>query len=995
VPTPRKQPAGDNPAPAKKPPSRKAAPKKSPARPEPEPADGAPAPAPTGGKGGFDLVVVESPAKAKTINKYLGPNFRVLASYGHVRDLDTSKKKGDTVSGIDITNGWKLRYVVDDGSGDEGKGGKRFRSAKQILDEIGREAARANRVLLASDPDREGESIAWHIADELKLPDAKTFRIRFNEITKNAVNAAVASPEKINRKRVDAQEARRAMDRVVGFPLSNLLGKKVAARLSAGRVQSVAVKLIVDREREIEAFKTEEYWKITALLAAPGVPVAWTADPAKSKILAKKKTEPAKPVEWHKPTEEDTQGDDEPAVDTEVSDAPAEAEEGSAPDAAPAPGAAAEKTGIPTPPKDAFLAELVKWDAAEPKLKTETDADGVVAALAGVPFVVTKVEKKNRQDRPLPPFTTSTLQQQANARMRFSASRTMQTAQKLYEGVELTGLGQTALITYMRTDSTRVSNDALTAVREYINTDGRLGPRYLPAQPNQYKSGKSAQEGHEAIRPTDVTMTPARAQAAGLGGDQFRLYELIWRRFVASQCVPAEMEVTTYDITAGRGLFRASGRVMKFDGHRRVLQPVGRQEEPELPLVKEKDVLNRLDLFETQHFTQPPPRFNEGSLVKALEKEGIGRPSTYASIISTIQRRGYATQDRGRFYATEIGKVVTDLLVKHFPNIMDLQFTSKFENELDEIETGKFAYRDVLDDFWKPFSTDLKRADTEMESARFVTDEKCPKCGRFLEKRFTAKTGGYFLGCTGWKDKENPCTFKRGSDGKEIEGPSVTTIKCPACGKFMVRKTGRFGVFYTCEGAPDCPTTMNESADGKLTVTALPTKYKCPRCAKRDLLLKESKAGKKYVQCPDAKCAFISDCEPDGAPIKPADTGIDCEKCGKPMVIKVSWRGPFLACTGYPKCRGSKPINAELKEKLKDVLPPTPEKTEKKSDIPQVAIADTCSECGAPMKLMKSRFGPGFYLGCSKYPKCKGKGKITPELQAQIDAASRAAAPAG
>ncbi len=985
MPTPRKKAATDKPTAPKK----KAAPKKA--------APSAEAPGPPGraaGGSGLNLVVVESPAKAKTINKYLGPNFRVLASYGHVRDLDTSKKKGDAVSGIDIANGWKLRYVVDDGSGDEGKGGRRFRTAKQILDEIGREAAKAAHVYLASDPDREGESIAWHIADELKLPESKTSRIRFNEITKKAVNDALAAAGPIDRLRVDAQEARRAMDRVVGFPLSNLLGKKVAARLSAGRVQSVAVRLIVDREREIEAFKTEEYWKITAMLAAPGVRVSWTADPAKSKIFAKKKDEPKKAVEWHKPTEEDTQGDDEPVVDTETADVPPENGEA-------APQAAQEKGGIPDPPKDAFLAELVRWNSAEvgkaeagKNIPNETAADAIVAALAGVPFVVTKVEKKSRKDSPLPPFITSTLQQQANARMRFSASRTMQTAQKLYEGVELTGKGQVALITYMRTDSTRISNDALTAVRDFINTDKRLGPRYLPSAPNTYKSGKSAQEGHEAIRPTDVTLTPGEAEKAGLGGDQLRLYTLIWQRFVASQCVPAEMDVTTYEITAGRGLFRASGRVVTFDGYRRVLPPLGKQEEPELPKVSEKDVLQRLDLFESQHFTQPPPRFNEGSLVKALEKEGIGRPSTYASIISTIQKRGYVTQDRGRFFATEIGKVVTDLLVKHFPHIMDLKFTSKFEDELDEIETGKYQYADVLNEFWGDFEKDLKKADTEMESARTQTDEKCPKCGKgFLEKRYTVTTGSYFLGCTGWKDKDAPCTYKRGTDGKEIEGPTVTDIVCPACGKFMVKKEGRFGTFYTCEGAPDCPTTMNLGPDGKPVVTAQPTKHKCPRCDKHNLLLKESKAGKKYVQCPDAKCAFISDCEPDGKPIVPADTGVACEKCGKPMVIKVAWRGPFLSCSGYPKCRNAKSINAELKEKLKDIIPAMPEKTEKKRDpVLDIPVTDTCTECGAPLKLAKSRFGPGYYLACSKGPKCKGKGKITPELQAKIDAASAAPA---
>jgi DNA topoisomerase-1 len=713
----------------------------------------------------------------------------------------------------------------------------------------------------------------------------------------------------------------------------------------------------------------------------------------KSKILARKK-EAAKKVEWHKPTEEDTQGDEEPAVDTETSDAPPENG-----DEAPASAAPTDKGGIPTPPPGAFLANLMKWDGndvskteAGKRINNETEADAIVAALKGVPFVVSKVAKTDRLNRPSPPFITSTLQQQANARLRFSASRTMQTAQKLYEGIELTGLGQTALITYMRTDSTRVSNDALNAVRDYIkNNTVFLGPRYLPNSPNVYKSGKSAQEGHEAIRPTDVNLTPKTAEKAGLGGDQLRLYTLIWQRFVASQCTPAELEVTTYDITAGRGLFRASGSVVRFDGHRKVLPSVGKDEDTELPKVEEKDVLDRLDLFETQHFTQPPARFNEGSLVKELEKEGIGRPSTYASIISTIQKRGYVTQDHGRFYATEIGKVVTDLLVKHFPKIMDVKFTSHFEDELDDIEKGTYKYADVLNEFWDPFSKDLKKADTEMESARTVTEEKCLRCGRFLEKRYVAKTGGYFLGCTGWKEKENPCTYKQGPDGKEIEGPTVTDIKCPACGKFMVKKEGRFGTFYTCEGAPDCPTTMNLDASGTPVVTALPTKVKCPRCQKHNLLLKKSKAGKDYVQCPDAKCKFISDCDAEGNPIKPPDTGIKCEKCGEPMAIRSSFRGPFLACTGYPKCRATKSINAELREKLKDILPPMPEKTEKKaSGVPKVEITETCTECGAPLKLMKSRFGSGYYLGCSKYPDCKGKGKITPELQAKIDAAAAA-----
>ena len=634
---------------------------------------------------------------------------------------------------------------------------------------------------------------------------------------------------------------------------------------------------------------------------------------------------------------------------------------------------------------------MVKWAGADPKLPDEAATDAIVAALRGVPFVVAKVEQKDRQDRPHPPFTTSTLQQQANIRLRFPTSRTMQTAQKLYEGVELHGMGQTALITYMRTDSTRISNDALGAVRNFIGGAPQLGHAYLPDRPNAYASGKSAQEAHEAVRPTDVTITPTRAAQMGLGGDQLKLYDLIWRRFVASQCKPALLAVTTYDIAAGQGLFRARGQVVKFDGYRKVMAPVGgKQDDTELPPVKQGDALDRLDLFETQHFTQPPPRYNEASLVKMLEKEGIGRPSTYSSIISVIQKRGYVTQERGRFFASGIGKKVTDLLVAHFPDIMDLKFTSHFEEELDEIETGKCQYREVLDEFWGPFSKALDAAGTAMPGRE--TGEMCPKCGRALEERYSQKTKRTFIGCSGYK-AEPPCDYIKPREGEaERKAPEVTDIACPACGKFMVKKEGRFGTFFTCQGAPECPTTMNLGADGKPVVTALPTKVKCPKCAKQLLLLKQSKAGKQYVQCPDAKCKFISDCDAQGNPIKPPDTGIVCEKCGSPMVIKVAWRGPFLSCSGFPKCRNAKSINAELREQLKAKgieLPAPPPKGEKKAeDVPDVPIAQECPECGGSMKLRKSRFGPGFYLGCTKYPKCKGTAKVTPELQARIDAAA-------
>ncbi|HET6574304.1 MAG TPA: type I DNA topoisomerase [Fimbriiglobus sp.] len=921
-------------------------------------ADGA-APLVPDGSGNYDLVVVESPAKAKTINKYLGPRFKVLASYGHVRDLATGRKQaGEEVSGIKIGEGWKLRYLVD--AGTKAKNRKGRRTQRDILDELKAAAAKANRVLLASDPDREGESIAWHIADELNLDPDKTWRVRFNEITRNAIQQAMAHPERIDKERVRAQEARRAMDRVVGFPLSSLLGDKVTRGLSAGRVQSVAVKLIVDREREIEAFKTEEYWKITALLTPQGSGVSWQADPKKSKVFAKKKPGEANP-------ERERGGDAEPAADT-----PPE-----------------EKTGLPTPPAGSFLAELAKWDGADAALKSEADADRVVAALQGVAYVVSKMEQKDRAERPSAPFTTSTLQQQASLRLRFGVGRTMQTAQKLYEGVALGSEGTVALITYMRTDSTRVSPDALNAVRGHIQA--AFGDRYLPEKPNVYTSGKSAQEAHEAVRPTDVSMTPRRVEGLGLHGDQLRLYTLIYNRFVASQMMPALFAVTNVEVTAGQGLFRATGRILKFDGYRKVMPPAGKQEDTELPPLSDGQALDKLDLFETQHFTQPPPRYNEASLVKTLEKEGIGRPSTYASIIETIQARGYVKQENRRFFATDIGKKVTDLLVEWFPKIMNPKFTSHFEEELDDIETGKCHYAEVLDEFWGPFSEALHKAQAEMPAQHGIpTGEKCPECGRDLLHLFSQKTGRQFIGCSGFKD-DPACRYIKPGEGEEARPqPQVTDIPCPACGKFMVRKEGRFGTFFTCQGAPDCPTTMNLGPDGQPVVTALPTTHKCPKCGKKDLLLKQSKAGKKYVQCPDAKCKFIADADETGAPVKPAETGINCEKCGRPMVIKSSWRGPFLACTGYPACRGAKSITVELREKLKGILPPMPEKkaAAAKPDLPQVEVKERCPECGSEMRLQKSRFGGRYFLGCTKYPKCKGTAKVSPALQAQIDAAA-------
>ena len=911
----------------------------------------------------YDLVIVESPAKAKTINKYLGPGYKVLASVGHIRDLATGKdrKIKEEVSGIQISNGWKLRYTVDQVQ--KGKV-KRGRSKREILDELAAAAKHANRILLASDPDREGESIAWHLADELQLDPARTFRIRFNEITKAAIHQAVADAGQIDMLRVKSQEARRAMDRVVGFPLSNLLGKKVAAGLSAGRVQSVAVRLIVDREHEIEAFRTDEFWKITALLAPQNAGIRYTANPVTAKIFAKKKGEKVADAEA---TVEDTEvqlldGD----VENESRTQPRPVE---------------FKVGLPMPPKGSFLAELAKWNNADPVMTNESQADAIANALMNVPYIVTKVEQKERQERPQPPFTTSTLQQQSNIRLRFTTKRTMDAAQRLYQGVELGKEGTVALITYMRTDSTRVGPDALKAVRDHIQQE--FGDRYCPEKANFYASGKAAQEAHECVRPTDVAMTPQRAAQLGLGEDNLKVYTLIWNRFVASQMAAAIFSITAVEVTAGAGLFRTNGRIEKFEGYRRVMSPA-KSEDVLLPPLSEKQHLDKLDLTETQHFTQPPPRYNEASLVKALEKEGIGRPSTYSSIIETVQARGYVEQKERRFYATQIGKVVTGLLVAHFPKIMDMKFTSHFEEELDEIESGKFQYADVLDEFWKPFLESLIKAETDMPAQRGIEiGEACPKCGKPLVAMFSRKTGNKFIGCSGWKDPENPCLYKRSEDGTESAGPEITDTVCPACGKFMIKKAGRFGVFFTCEGAPGCPTIMNLGADGKPVVSTLPSPVPCPKCGKQ-LLLKLSKSGNRYVTCSDTKkCKFTCDADETGRPKPPPETGVMCDKCGAPMTIRSTFRGPFLACTAYPKCRNAKSLNAEMKEKLKDILP-APKPKVAKAPVPVLDVKDACPTCGAGMKLRQ--YMGKYFLGCANYPDCRGSKQLSPEQMAQMQA---------
>jgi DNA topoisomerase-1 len=865
------------------------------------------------------LVIVESPAKAKTINKYLGSDFVVEPCKGHVRDLPKSR------FGIDISNGWIPTYLP-----------LKEKGKKDTIDRLKKEAAKADLVYLAPDPDREGEAIAWHLKEVLGLDEAKIRRVAFNEITKSAIQRAFTQAGDINMDLVAAQEARRFLDRVVGYELSPLLSRTLAQTLSAGRVQSVAVKLIVDREREIQAFKPEEYWKITALLAPEGLV---------SRTAVAKTTKPIKARARKASAERDGEDDQ------------------------------AEKPA-PEIPKGAFLAELAEWAGAKFKASKEDEAMKIVQALEGAPYVVSKVEQKDQQERPSPPFTTSTLQQQAYLRLRFSAKKTMMLAQRLYEGLNLGSEGQVALITYMRTDSTRISDEALNACRELI--ERQYGQPYLPAQPNRYASGKSAQEAHEAIRPTDVGYTPQRvAQLLPKNlehrDELIRLYTLIYNRFVACQMTPAVFAVTKVDVKAAEGIFRATGKVMRFDGYRRVLPPAGKQTDTLLPPLAQDQRLDLLDLRPSQHFTEPPPRYNEASLVKTLEKEGIGRPSTYAAIISKIKEKGYVELKERRFYATTIGMTVTDLLVKHFPRVMDLKFTSHMEEELDEIEEGKYQRNQVLDEFYGEFSQAMEHARGTLQ----VDAEKCPKCGKPLEERFGRH--GKFFGCSGYRKEGGGCDYiKKRNGAKDDEGPKETEHKCPECGRPMVRRMGRRGEFLGCSGYPECKTTMNFDAEGKPVRSAQPTKHICDKCG-QPMVLREGPRGP-FLACSGyPKCRNAKDVDAEGNPIKPIETGLKCEKCDSPMVIKRGPRGPFMGCSAYPKCKSTKPIPEEMKEKVKALMPAPARKK-----VPKVAVSETCPECGAPMEVRSGR--KGLFLGCTMYAKtkCKGAREVSPELMERL-----------
>jgi DNA topoisomerase-1 len=762
------------------------------------------------------LVVVESPAKAKTINKYLGTKYKVVASMGHVRDLPKSK------IGVDVDEGFEPSYEV-------------IASRKKVLKELKDAAKGADEIFIATDPDREGEAIGWHLAEELGTGNRKKIRrLMFNEITKKGVLRALEHPTEINKQMVDAQQARRVLDRLVGYKISPLLWDKVRRGLSAGRVQSVALKLVCDREREIEQFVSEEYWNITARLAAA------------------------------------------------------------------------------LPPE--FDAKLLKRDGANVKVSNKDESDAILADLRRASWIVSSVTTKERKKSAVPPFITSKLQQAA----RFPVKKTMLIAQQLYEGIELPGEGAIGLITYMRTDSTRVSEQALGDVREFIGT--KYGADFVPEKPNLYRSKADAQDAHEAIRPTSMQYEPD-AVRAHLTPDQYYLYKLIWNRFVASQMPPATFDETTVDITAAQYLFRVKGAVPKFAGWMAVYNqetPETRTEGPGpdaasaedddasgvLPAMNEGDRLELKELKPEQKFTQPPPRYSEATLVKALEENGIGRPSTYASIISVIQAREYVHKIEGRFKPTMLGRILVEprqtpkgpigLLSPTFDDILEVSYTRELEEHLDKIEEGTEDYASTLGSFYKKFDKDLKRAAKEMINLKEGYEPEpavaCDKCG----KPMVIKAGkfGLFLACSGYPDCENTRELETPEPG--AEGETLEEV-CENCGKPMAMKRGRFGQFLACTGYPECKTTRKIITTKQGVTAAKPDQIldeKCPKCDS-NLVLKQGRFGE-FTACSNyPTCKYV----------KQKTTGVTCPKDGGDVVERKSRRGKvFYGCANYPDC---------------------------------------------------------------------------------------------
>jgi len=745
------------------------------------------------------LVIVESPAKARTIGQYLGKGYKVRASVGHVRDLPKREL------GVDIEQGFEPKYVTIRGKG-------------KVLKELRRDAKDVDEIILATDPDREGEAIAYHVANELgygQEQERPTFRrVLFHEITSDAVRRALDEPATLDLRKVEAQQARRILDRLVGYQVSPLLWKPIRPGLSAGRVQTVALRLITEREDEIRAFEPEEYWSITAHLAKDG---------------------------------------------------------------------------------QEFSAKLHQIDRKAFRLENEETTKGVLAEIEGVPFTATEVRRRERLKNPPAPFTTSTLQQEAAKRLRFSARKTMRVAQQLYEGVELGADGPTGLITYMRTDSTRVAPSAAANARAWV--EERIGPEYLaPGGPRLWgaKRQRAAQDAHEAVRPTEASRHPDEVRRY-LDKDQAALYELIWLRFVAGQMAPATFDTMTIDFDlAGREgrefRFRATGSVMKFDGFTRLYSEAREDgdhrrldDEDPLPPVEKGESCELLKIEPAQHFTQPPPRYSEASLVRKLEAEGIGRPSTYAQIISTIRDREYVELRDRRFHPTPLGETVAKLLVRLFPELFDVDFTSGMETRLDKIEEGELEWREVLDEFYQPFKERLDEgAEKSVEVLREVVDaeeEDCPECGKKLVLKWSRH--GRFFGCEGYPE----CRYTKPLDKRERKEPKPTGRKCPECQHELVEREGRHGGFIACSNYPKCRYTE------PLTIPGL----KCPRCEKGDVAEKRTRRGRTFWGCTRyPECDWSTWDKP---------VARECPDCENPFLVEKRTRekGEFLRC---PNCKG-------------------------------------------------------------------------------------------
>ena len=685
-----------------------------------------------------DLVIVESPAKAKTIEKYLGTGYKVRASMGHLRDLPKSKM------GVDIEHGFEPQYIP-------------VKDKSELIKELKTEAKSAKTVYLATDPDREGEAISWHLKELLELPDDKARRVTFNEITKRVVTESIQQPRDIDQDLVNAQQARRILDRIVGYKLSPLLWKKVKKGLSAGRVQSVAARMVVDREEEIRDFVSEEYWLLDALL---------------------------------------DRGDDSPS----------------------------------------FTARYYGKDGKKVELHSEDEVQTVIRDTKEAAFTVDSVKRGEKQRSPAPPFITSTLQQEASRRLGMTPRRTMSIAQQLYEGVEISGRGSIGLITYMRTDSLRLSDEALFAARDYITA--HYGEAYYPGHPRRYKTKAGAQDAHEAIRPTDVQLTPELVRK-DLTQEQYRLYRLIWGRFTACQMANAVYDNVSVEVVSAGHSFRANYSELKFQGYTAVYEEARDEESAEisnpLPSLSEGETLCLEKMIPDQQFTQPPARYTEATLIRAMEEKGIGRPSTYAPTISAITARDYVIKEGKYLRPTPLGEVVTGLMKEHFADIVDLKFTNRMEQELDEIESGKAQWREVLAGFYQGFDSELTKAETELDGVRLkvpdvLSDEVCEVCGR----QMVVKKGrfGYFLACPGFPD----CTFTK---------PIVVEMpgKCPKCGGKILKRTSKKGyVFYACERGTDC---------GFITWD-VPTKDFCPACGKT--MFKHSGRGPLKSFCINEAC---------------------------------------------------------------------------------------------------------------------------------------------